>query len=117
MKSAACTKHRPHIGKLPFQQETQGSHTIEHRPHTHHIAQFFFRQILIQHYKIVAEIEKSLMGILLLQGGAPHMVDGALGYTNQHPPAGTKPPTQVDLFHVGKNVRPVRRHPDSPSGV
>ena len=71
MKSAACTKHRPHIGKLPFQQKTQGSHTIEHRPHTHHIAQFFFRQILIQHYKIVAEIEKSLMGVLLLQGGPP----------------------------------------------
>ena len=44
------------------------------------------------------------MRILLFQGCTAYMINGTLGYTNQHPPAGTKSPAQVYLFHMSEKT-------------
>ena len=103
------------VGGVARQQIFQRGDIIQASAAAHYGAQIGGRQVLIKHQQVVAKIEESLARVFHSQSAATHVVDDALRNADHFSSARIQAPTEVDLFHMGKEalIKPSGRQPIS----
>ena len=89
---------------VSLQQEGEGGHIVEKKPHEECGQKPFLGQILDEKVVVVAEVEEGLEGVVLGQGAAADVEDDGARLDHDAVTVVADAPAEVNLLHVRKEV-------------
>jgi hypothetical protein len=102
IKAKMRPDYRQKMSRAIGQQQLTGGKPVKHQPRKDYRHQLTLRQIFIEQYNPVPEIQVRFTGMSLAQRSAPHVVYSAFAGVHDAVAHVSQAPAKINFLHVGE---------------